>query len=85
VIAAATKKISASEIIGFKQDSLCHDRKTDFYGDLIALICLLVWGIWWTTGWKERRQVDASGGLYFPGRLELTSRSSFGRFSLGRR
>jgi hypothetical protein len=42
-----------------------------FTGILIALICLLVWGIWWTTGWKERRQVDASGGLYFPGRLEL--------------
>ena len=42
-----------------------------FSGVLLALLCLIAWGAWWTADWKKERPVGASGGLYFPGRLEL--------------
>ncbi len=40
-------------------------------GVLLAFLCLIAWGAWWTADWRKERPVAASGGLYFPGRLEL--------------
>ena len=66
-----TAKMSTREIIGCKQDSLYHERKEDFLGRLLAFLCLIAWGAWWTADWRKARPVAASGGLYFPGRVEL--------------
>ena len=42
-----------------------------FLGLLLVVICLAAWGVWWVNDWKKERPVAGSGGLYYPGRLEL--------------
>ncbi|MGB8466069.1 MAG: C39 family peptidase [Terrimicrobiaceae bacterium] len=42
-----------------------------FLGALLVVAGLIAWGAWWTADWRKERPVGASGGLYFPGRLEL--------------
>jgi Peptidase C39 family len=42
-----------------------------FLGALLVILSLIAWGTWWIVDWKKERPVGASGGLYFPGRLEL--------------
>ncbi|HEY5704116.1 MAG TPA: cysteine peptidase family C39 domain-containing protein [Terrimicrobiaceae bacterium] len=42
-----------------------------FFGVLLAFLCLIAWSLWWGADWKKERPLGASGGLYFPGRLEL--------------
>ena len=39
---------------------------------LLIALCLAGWGVWWTANWKKSQAITASGGLYFPGRLELS-------------
>lgn len=38
---------------------------------LIVLLGALAWAAVWVAGWMERRPIAPSGGLYFPGRVEL--------------
>jgi hypothetical protein len=42
-----------------------------FLGLLLVIVCLGGWGAWWVKEWKRERPVAGSGGLYYPGRLEL--------------
>ena len=42
-----------------------------FLGLVFAVACLGVWSAWWLKDWQKERPVSPSGGLYFPGRLEL--------------
>jgi hypothetical protein len=38
---------------------------------LLVVLCVVGWSAWWTVDWKRERILAASGGLFFPGRLEL--------------
>ena len=37
----------------------------------LAAFGALAWGAFWVAGWMELRPVNASGGLWFPGRVEV--------------
>lgn len=46
-------------------------RRSVFYILLLVVLGGLGWLAVWVAGWLELRPVNASGGLYFPGRVEV--------------
>lgn len=46
-------------------------RRPLFFTLLLIVLGALAWLAFWVAGWMELRPVSASGGLYFPGQVEL--------------
>lgn len=46
-------------------------RRPVFFTFLLGVLGVVGWLAFWVAGWMELRPVSASGGLYFPGRVEL--------------
>ncbi len=46
-------------------------RRPVFFTLLLSVLGVLIWAAFWVAGWMELRPVSPSGGLYFPGRVEL--------------
>lgn len=46
-------------------------RRRIFLLIFLGFLAVLAWGAFWVTGWMELRPLSPSGGLYFPGRVEL--------------